>query len=676
VEVLALSFSFSSVGSGLLAAFGLGLVIFIHELGHFAVAKWCGVKVERFSIGFGRPIWKYKYGETEYVIAMLPLGGYVKMLGQDDADPGQMTDQQVAKDPRSYTSKTVPQRMAIISAGVINNMVSAVLFFIIALLFGVKSTPAVIGGVTPGMPAWQADLRMGDQIRRIGDREGRQLSFTDIRLAVALSTENQELEVAGERDGKPFTTTVRPMVVEGGMVPTIFAEPMQSLTLPDVESEEEKALLTSPGLSASRATPSFEPGDRLVELNGKPLANYAVLASQLAVHRAETVTLGVRRKKAADSEPLTTITVEPNHFRTLGLKMAIGQITAIRKGSPAENSKMKPGDTITHIVAPDPKVVGVDIDPLQLPDYFADHAGQDVVVKIKREATGGGPTVSEVTLVPDARPGWIERPLMEKDCPLSIPAIGVAYHVLHHVMHVEEGGPAAKAGIKKGDHFDKIRFVFPKDDSKKRPKDFFEVVFAEDDRSWPRAFWLMQDNAPGQIIVTFKSPSEDKPIEQEIAPEPDSNWYLPIRGLAMQPEQETLQAADIGEAAMLGFRRTRDSLVEMRSTISGLFSRRISHKALGGPIRIAETAYHFSQQGVPDLILFMGILSVSLAVLNFMPIPVLDGGHFLLLCWEGIRGKPPSERVVYTATAVGLAMILSLMVFVFYIDISSHFPGK
>src|SRR5260370_6881265 len=105
-------------------------------------------------------------------------------------------------------------------------------------------------------------------------------------------------------------------------------------------------------------------------------------------------------------------------------------------------------------------------------------------------------------------------------------------------------------------------------------------------------------------------------------------------------------------------------------TIKGLCSRRISPKAIGGPIRIFGTAYLSSKQGIPDLILFLGILSVSLAVLNFLPIPVLDGGHFMFLCWEGIRGKPPSEKVVVTATSLALALLLSLMISALYIDIS------
>src|SRR4029077_10572734 len=106
----------------------------------------------------------YTRGETEYALSAVPFGGYVKMLGQDDADPSQVTDERIARDPRSYTSKTVPQRIAIIAAGVTNNMVSAVLFFIIAFHFGVQYQPAVVGGVSPGMPAWKGGLRLGDRL--------------------------------------------------------------------------------------------------------------------------------------------------------------------------------------------------------------------------------------------------------------------------------------------------------------------------------------------------------------------------------------------------------------------------------------------------------------------------------------------------------------------------------
>ena len=98
-------------------ALGLGFVIFIHELGHFLLAKWNGVKVEKFSIGFGPTLFGWRRGETEYVLAALPLGGFVKMLGEGP-------DEQESKstDPRAYPNKSVSARMAIISAGVIMNL--------------------------------------------------------------------------------------------------------------------------------------------------------------------------------------------------------------------------------------------------------------------------------------------------------------------------------------------------------------------------------------------------------------------------------------------------------------------------------------------------------------------------------------------------------------------------
>ena len=150
-----------------MVAIGLGLVIFFHELGHFAVAKWCDVKVERFSIGFGPIIKSFKHGETEYALSWIPFGGYVKMLGQDDVDPSQLTSEEIALDPRSYSAKPVYQRMGIISVGVIMNIITGMLFFAFAFRLGVASTPCVVGAAIPGMPAWEAGIQPGDVITKI-----------------------------------------------------------------------------------------------------------------------------------------------------------------------------------------------------------------------------------------------------------------------------------------------------------------------------------------------------------------------------------------------------------------------------------------------------------------------------------------------------------------------------
>jgi regulator of sigma E protease len=652
----------------LYVALGLGMVIFIHELGHFLVAKWCGVKVERFSIGFGPILCRYRRGETEYALSAIPFGGYVKMLGQDDADPSEMANERLAKDPRSYTAKTVPQRMAIISAGVINNMVSAVLFFVVAFMCGIKYQPAVIGQVTPGMPAWEAGLRLGDRITRVNNRVGRQLGFIDIRQAVALSGKDEGVEIEGLRDGKPFKTQVFPQV-EGQLFPTIFAEAEQGLTL----SERRGAELASPtvaGMSAAAANPPFEFGDQLREIDGVALSSYADLQKILAAKRDSRVEIAVKRKGSDEEAPLTRIEVAPNYFRTLGLTMAIGRIKSIQRGSPAEKV-LNVGDTITHVVDEDGRSlrVGIDLDPMRLPNYFADRAGQVVKLTIKRDVTNGNPVSESVELVPEPRQGWIERPENIDDCPLSIPAIGVAFHVLHHVVKVDSDGAAAAAGISTDDSLVSIEFVLPEDAAKDGYPTSYLVKFAEDKRNWPRAFWLMSSLPQRSVKLTVKSLGATKEKTVDVTPVVDTSWPLPMRGFTLQPLSLTRRAENIGEALSLGFGHTRDSIVDMWLTIRGLTSGRISPEALGGPLRIAATAHHFTKQGIPDLILFLGMLSVSLAVLNFLPIPVLDGGHFMFLCWEGIRGKPPSDWFVVTATYVGLAMILSLMAWVMYMDI-------
>src|SRR5204862_2126150 len=117
---------------------GLGFIIFIHELGHFLAAKWCDVHVRTFSIGFGPavPFCSYKWGETTYMVGVIPLGGYVEMVGQTDG-PESENDADHDDDPRSFRRKTVGQRMLIISAGVTMNIIFGMICFMAAYMPGV-----------------------------------------------------------------------------------------------------------------------------------------------------------------------------------------------------------------------------------------------------------------------------------------------------------------------------------------------------------------------------------------------------------------------------------------------------------------------------------------------------------------------------------------------------------
>jgi len=137
----------------------LGVLIFVHELGHFLVARWCGVRVEVFSLGFGKKIFQYKPGDTNYCISIVPLGGYVKMFGDQ---PGVDVSEEERK--YSFTHKTVWQRIAIVLAGPLMNFFFAILIYSIIAIIGENLKSTKLADITPGSPVEKAGLRSGDLI--------------------------------------------------------------------------------------------------------------------------------------------------------------------------------------------------------------------------------------------------------------------------------------------------------------------------------------------------------------------------------------------------------------------------------------------------------------------------------------------------------------------------------
>jgi len=682
VAILALSLS--SVPSILLAALGLGFVIFIHELGHFAVAKWCDVNVERFSIGFGPVIWSRTWGETEYALSLVPFGGYVKMLGQDDMDPSQETDEDLAEDPRAYTAKSVPQRMAIISAGVIMNLLTSVLFFLFAFKMGVEFTPAVVGYTLPGDPAWVAGLRTGDEFTQVNGRTGRPLRFIDLRQEIALSS--GDVHVKGIRriyDGvqmteEDFTTTLVPKT--GDIIPTVGVAPSLGMRLPQA-AEGEELIVVIPGTAAAKSTPPFEGGDEIVKIDEVDISGYADLQNVLARRRGKEVTFTVKRGKKGETPTTHEIKTPPNYFHTLGLKMDIGPITAIQQRSPATTAKppLAIDDKITHIISETDgeREVGADLNALELPDYLATLHGQEIKIRVKRSTSGQEESI-ECTITPDDRPGWTETP-MGPSVPLTIPAIGIGYQVMPLVLKVEEGS-AAFGEVNRGGKPSFIKSIefFPPIYEEAEPITFDNK--SEEPVNWAYAFWAMQQHPDAEVVLQIsEQDSGQEYTTKKLAPKPrdqaGSEWYLPIRGIPLNMLTERRQTASYGESLSLAYNRTKSSLLEIYLTLRNLATGRVSPKALRGPLGIAETAYHFSQKGLGDLLWFLGLLSVSLAVLNFLPIPVLDGGHMVFLIWEGIRGKPASERVMIAANYVGLCFVLCLMLWVLSLDIFMHLLG-
>ena len=655
----------SKAGSVLLVAIGIGLVIFFHELGHFAVAKWCDVNVERFSIGFGPILWSRKYGETEYALSAIPFGGYVKMLGQDDLDPSQLTSEELAKDPRSYMAKPVSRRMAIISAGVTMNIITGVMFYAIAFGHGIETFPARVGSVLAGFPAWQARLQTGDKITSIAGRTT--TTFEDINRAIALTS--GPIEVTGvHADGKSFEVQLTPNLSDGRRM--IGVTPPLSLKV--LKTREPSEPPADPGSPAEKASPPFEPGDRIVGLNKDSVSDFAQLQQLLVESRAKPVVFQVDRE--SDPAHPIEVTVPPQRFRQMGMTMDIGKITAIVKDSPAEKNGIQEGDKIIRL---NNRTVGKEIDPLRLPDELAALAGQEVTVVVQREMERAEPKNIDIRLVPVNKPGWVECPL-RADSPMSAPAIGVAYSVIPTVLQVQPGSAADKAGVKDGDRIKTAELLLPPELAKERGgKDKIEIDFTADKGSaksatWPYVVYLTQLAPDCTVRLTFTN-KERETVELIPVADAKGDWFMPgTRGLRLSQELITLKSTGIADAAVMGLTHTKNSIIDLYLTLRNLFNRNLSPENVMGPLGIISVAYGVAQQGVAQMCLFLGILSANLAVLNFLPIPVLDGGHMVFLIWEAVTRKRPSERVQIAATYFGMAFVLCLAIFVFYLDIFVH----
>lgn len=643
------------------AAIGLGMVIFFHELGHFAVAKWCNVNVERFSIGFGPILFSWKWGETEYALSLIPFGGYVKMLGQDDADPSQLTNEEIAQDPRSYLAKNVFQRMAIISAGVTMNVITAVFFVAGAFALGLDQTAAVIGEVRPGMPAWEAGLRPDDTVEEINGRQI--LTFEEVRLNVALS--NPPLAIKGKhRDGTPFELNVYPKKTES--LPQIGVLHSNSLTLFDDPAQKIK--ITLDGTPAAKAEPPFMPGDKITSVNGDGVSTFWELRQKLASRSEGPLNIDVVRKDNTKE----SISVKDNVFRTLGLSMDSGPVASVQKGSPAETAGLEAGDKIVTVNG---KVVGEEINPLKLPNEFAKLHGQEVAVRVTRQPKEGGPKQVDLTIRPDDQPGWTEQPTFEGE-PISIPAIGAAFHTIPVVLAVEPGSPAEKEEIKRLAKVKRVELFLPGTVTDGLDKKLVTIEFDDPNKeaksnNWGYAFWMIQELPQRHVRLTLVEDQKERKVE--LVPQADPSWPLPVvMGLRPQGLAVELKAHNIGEAWSMSLNYTRNSAMNIYLTLSSLCTGRVSWKELHGPVGIATAAVQIVKHGFAPLLLFLGFLSINLAVLNFLPIPVLDGGHMVFLLWEAVTRRRPSERIMIGATYAGMVFILGLMCLVLYLDLAVH----
>ncbi len=198
----------------------LGVLIFVHEFGHFIVAKRIGVGVLKFSLGFGPKIIGRKIGETEYVLSIIPLGGYVKLLGESDGEKLSPEDEK-----RSFLNQSVIKRMAIVVAGPIFNFLFAFVAFALIYSIGVPVSTSQVGTVMENSPAYEAGLKEGDRILRIDDREIKK--WSELSEIISASGGNS-LKIVIEREDRILDVIVTPRTTERS---NIFGEKSESYAI-------------------------------------------------------------------------------------------------------------------------------------------------------------------------------------------------------------------------------------------------------------------------------------------------------------------------------------------------------------------------------------------------------------------------------------------------------------
>jgi regulator of sigma E protease len=522
-------------------------------------------------------------------------------------------------------------------------------------------------------------MQPGDTIVQINHSGDRPLRFRDLMNAVALADMKEGIDFQIRREGvaEPFWINVKPDLDTRRLRPTI------GVVQPLVPTLREKQAMFE-GSPAAK-TGKFEPGDRIAAIDGREIKQYADYEAALARDPAATLKVSVARSKydsdaeaSSATEEMLEIDLPPRPMRTLGLVMKLGKIAAVQADSPAAKADLRADDFITSIDGQPPG------DPMRLAEQLRRRAGETVAFGISRRSPSGQDETLEkqITL---RQPLWSEES-EAPGSPLGIPALGISVRVLNIVHEAQKGTPAGTAELTEsgkpaeiallatGDEIVEAEMTIPKRSKEEIEeveakheaavsRDPAPVKFSAEQPNWAFFFNQLQWLPEGtKVKLTLKDgrTTTIEPVDAE-------DWYYPNRGLIPAMEFTTAKATNLGEAMSMGARETVDTVVGVYAFLRKIGSQ-ISPYMLGGPKTIAEAAGGAAYRGFSDLLIFLTMLSANLAVINFLPIPLLDGGHMVFLALEGLFRRPVSERVVVAFHYLGFLFIISLMMFVLGLD--------
>ncbi len=644
---------------------GFGFLIFIHELGHFLVAKMVGIKTTQFAIGFGHSLLTWRkglgfrtgttepeyekllaegadpstLGETEYRLNYIPLGGYVKMLGQEDMDPTARSE-----DPRAFNNKSVSARFAVISAGVIMNLIFGMIFFIIAFMSGVMFPPAIVGDVAPNAPAATAfaqghendpaylGLQPDDHITHIdGVETGDML---DVKYATILAGKDTPLTMTVKRPGEPadLTYLVTPEINTTSGLNWIGVEPPMSLKVGKVEKN----------------TPAYEAGLRrgmtITAVNGEPVETFSQYETKVdrSANQGVSITFTDTEKNedvVINVATIPLLTVQPdNPSNLLGLAPAVQIVKAV-ENKPSADAGLEPGDIVAAV------------NGIAWPDHLT---FLKTIKEAKRELISltvlrGG---QEVRIDP-IKPNKKNQIGVELEFVADAPIISRAI----------EDSAAAKSNIIGGSRLTSVN-----DQVISSWADFQDALAR-----------IVSKGGASEVVIGYELNIAGNPAERVTIPlsVEDAEQIANAGWLAVLPQgllPMMLQVPVVGddplEATALGFTKTHQFITQTYTLLTRLFQRTVPADVVSGPVGIVHQGTIIAERGWQYLLYFLGLISINLAVINFLPIPITDGGQAVFLAIEKIKGSPVSVKVQTVATLAGLALLACVFLFVTYNDIT------
>jgi len=716
---------FQSAGNIVMVVVGFGFIIFVHELGHFLLAKRIGAKVDVFSVGFGPKIIGFVRGGTDYRLSLLPLGGYVKIKGQG-------VGVEKSESPDDFERKPVGKRMQVLFAGVAMNFLFAIPLCVAVLLIGRPVLNTVITDVRPGSSAFVAGLEKGDKILSIVASDKKSVNditegewnsgavnrWEQIQRVLLFAAEGKALYVEVERPGlkEHLKLRIEPLPEIDRMKSGDYigmragkAEVAVAKILPDSVQDDNAVkgdkLQNGDIIRTAMGIPIDDPEqlNQIISESCEPRPDEtgaAPLPEHIEPPAAKPVPMTIERNGETLQE--SVVTRVKGYYRP-GFrwyrKPVVGTVQAL---SPAAMAGIQAGDVITEVdygsVSPETGAAAGEKHEAQrwLDVEYAlgmfvrarqahpnDPALKSVCLMIKRGSEGSEQTL-QFDIVPDNEQETLakqaEAEIYNADS-FAAEMLGIAPKGGLYVWDISPDSPLATAEpvngarIEKGDKILAIGRIDLSDDnviiSGKELTMLLSALFPANPED---------GGAKKTMLIVYQKPGEakDGPFHQI------GIWNPPVEYRAWL-EIETAQTLDksslsvdkenVGGALTRGVIWPFDIVVLTYQSVVAMVEGLVSPDQLSGPVGILQMSYKSAQMGISSFLWFLAVISVSLAVLNILPIPVLDGGHVAFLVAEKVRGKPVSEKVRGRLEMLGLALLLGLVVFATWNDIFSRLLG-